>query len=240
MSTCWTATARLWSWPPGQETWGGAWCAQRYAIPLTHERSLVARAGRTLQSVIVNDVRQIPDFLPDPLLPHTPIRDGYSDGRGWQADRGDRRAGYTAERFSAEDVNVQTTLAAQVAIAINNARLFTENARRLAIIENSDDLISLASLVERPYRPIHVNPAGLRLTGYDTLEEFTRQSLEEFYTPQSIAYLRQTAMPVVLKHDVWRGESTLRRKDGTSVPIEQTIFVIHATKRASRTTWRPL
>jgi GAF domain-containing protein len=40
-------------------------------IPLEQEQSLVARAARTRQAVIVNDVRNEPGWLPNPLLPDT-------------------------------------------------------------------------------------------------------------------------------------------------------------------------
>ena len=45
--------------------------AERHAISVNAERSLVARAAREKQAVIVNDVRSEPDFLPNPLLPNT-------------------------------------------------------------------------------------------------------------------------------------------------------------------------
>jgi nitrate/nitrite-specific signal transduction histidine kinase len=42
-----------------------------HRIPLDAERSLVARAARTGEAVIVNDVQAEPDHLPNPLLPDT-------------------------------------------------------------------------------------------------------------------------------------------------------------------------
>jgi GAF domain-containing protein len=41
--------------------------AGNHSIPLNVEKSLVARAAREQQAVIVNDVRSEPDFLPNPL-----------------------------------------------------------------------------------------------------------------------------------------------------------------------------
>ena len=43
----------------------------KHSIPLSAERSLVARAGRTLEPVVVSDVTVSPDHLPNPLLPET-------------------------------------------------------------------------------------------------------------------------------------------------------------------------
>ena len=45
--------------------------AEKRSIPLAAEQSLVARAARTKEGVIVNDVQQDPNFLPHPLLPDT-------------------------------------------------------------------------------------------------------------------------------------------------------------------------
>ena len=44
---------------------------QGWQIPLDQERSLVARAARTRQGVIVNDVRAEAGFMPNELLPDT-------------------------------------------------------------------------------------------------------------------------------------------------------------------------
>ena len=45
--------------------------ARGHSIPFNRPHSLVARAARTRRGVISNDVTQEPDFLPNPLLPHT-------------------------------------------------------------------------------------------------------------------------------------------------------------------------
>ncbi len=99
---------------------------QGWSIPLEREHSLVARAARSRQGVVVNDVRQEPDFFPNPLLPHTRAEMavplivgnqllGILDA---QAD--------TAGRFTEEDVRLQTILAGQVAVALQNARSFSQ------------------------------------------------------------------------------------------------------------------
>jgi GAF domain-containing protein len=91
----------------------------------------VARAARTRQGVIANDVTDAPDFLPNPLLPHTrsecavPIIAG---GRllgvlDVQSDQ--------AHSFTEEEVRIQTILAAQVAIALQNARANEQTAQTL-------------------------------------------------------------------------------------------------------------
>ncbi len=98
------------------------------SILLSREQSLVAQAARTGQGVTENDVRENPAFLPHPLLPHT---------RAEMAAPmivGDRVIGVLdvqsdeVGRFTEQDVMISTTLAAQIAVALENARSF-EQAR---------------------------------------------------------------------------------------------------------------
>ena len=100
--------------------------AEGRSIALNNEGSLVARAGRTRQGTIVNDVTQAPDFLPNKLLPDTRselavpmlVAERLVGVLDVQSDRQDR--------FTDADVRVMTTLAAQIAVAVQNARAFAE------------------------------------------------------------------------------------------------------------------
>jgi GAF domain-containing protein len=110
--------------------------AQGWSIPIDRERSLVARAARERRGVIANDVRAAPDFLPNPLLPETrsemavPIvlGDRLLGVFDVQADR--------VGRFTTADLQIQTTLAAQVAVALQNAYSFTQTQAALAETED--------------------------------------------------------------------------------------------------------
>jgi len=110
---------------------GAQMLAQGWSIPLNREQSLVARAARTRQGVLINDVMQDPGFLPNPLLPETraemaiPMIVG--DRLLGVLDVQSERVG----RFTPEDVQIKTTLAAQIAIALQNARSFAETERLL-------------------------------------------------------------------------------------------------------------
>ena len=96
------------------------------AIPIDQEQSLVARAARTRQSVIVNDVQNEPGWLPNPLLPDTRaemavpllIAGQMLGVLDVQSER--------LNAFTEEDANIQTTLASQVASALQNARSFAK------------------------------------------------------------------------------------------------------------------
>ncbi|HXV99030.1 MAG TPA: GAF domain-containing protein, partial [Anaerolineae bacterium] len=97
---------------------------QGWNIPLAQERSLVAEAARARKAIIVNDVHQNPDFLPNPLLPETRsemavpliVGDNVLGVLDVQAN--------VINRFTEEDVPIKTTLAGQIAVALENTRLF--------------------------------------------------------------------------------------------------------------------
>jgi GAF domain-containing protein/HAMP domain-containing protein len=115
--------------------------AEGRQIPLNSEQSLVARAARTQEGVVVNDVQADPNFLPNPLLPKTRAEMavpmlvsgkviGVLDVQSEQVNR-----------FTDTDVNIQTTLASQIAVALQNARSFT-NAQKQAERETKLNLIA--------------------------------------------------------------------------------------------------
>jgi parvulin-like peptidyl-prolyl isomerase len=95
------------------------------AIPVAQEQSLVARAARTRQPVIVNDVRNEPGWLPNPQLPDTraemavPLVVG-NQVLGVMDVQSDR-----INAFTEEDANIQMTLASQVSTSLQNAQSYT-------------------------------------------------------------------------------------------------------------------
>jgi PAS domain S-box-containing protein len=116
--------------------------AEEHAIAVDAERSLVARAARERQAAIVNDVRSDPDFLPNPLLPETrsemavPMIVG-DKVLGVFDVQSDKPGG-----FSQEDASIYSTLAAQVGVALQNARLYVEQASTVTQLRELDRLKS--------------------------------------------------------------------------------------------------
>ncbi len=133
------------------------------SIPLDRVQSLVARAARERKGVTVNDVTQVPDHLPNPLLPDTRselavpmIAGGNVIGVfDIQSDQ--------VGRFTESDVNIQTTLAAQLAVSIQNVRSF-ERSKREA---------ELQSLV---------NVIGSRIQRTTSIEETLQTAIRELGT----------------------------------------------------------
>ncbi len=113
-----------------------------HAIDINAERSLVARAAREKQPVMINDVRNEADFLPNPLLPETRAE------MAIPMIVGDRVLGVfdvqsnQINAFSKEDANIYATLASQIAVALQNARLYQEQAATVTQLRELDRLKS--------------------------------------------------------------------------------------------------
>jgi PAS domain S-box-containing protein len=126
--------------------------AEGWSISMARQQSLVARAARTRQPVIVNDVRAALDWLSNPLLPDTrsemaiPLIVGNTvlGVLDIQSDQ--------VDYFNQEDTFTKTILASQIAGAIQTVRSFeavVEAQQELAVINKIFQEISRQLDVER-------------------------------------------------------------------------------------------
>ena len=121
---------------------GVKWWIAGHAIQMDTEKSLVARASRERKAIIVNDVRAEAGFLPNPMLPET------RSEMAVPMIAGDKVIGVfdvqadTVDHFTEEDANIYTTLASQVAVALQNARLYVEQAATVTQLRELDRLKS--------------------------------------------------------------------------------------------------
>ena len=132
---------------------GKTMVASGWRIPLDRERSLVARSARGRQGVIINDVRAEEDFMPNELLRLTAAEMAVPMITGDQLlgvldVQSDKK-----EIFTSADVSIQMTLAAQVAVALNNARQYqrTRASEKLirSIVDATPDWIFVKDLNHR-------------------------------------------------------------------------------------------
>ncbi|MBC7879074.1 MAG: GAF domain-containing protein [Anaerolineales bacterium] len=113
-----------------------------HAIEMDKERSLVARAARERKAIIVNDVRSEADFLPNPMLSETRAEIAVPMIVGDKVlGVFDVQSNITGQ-FTEEDANIYTTLASQVAVALQNARLYVEQSATVTQLRELDRLKS--------------------------------------------------------------------------------------------------
>ena len=99
--------------------------ANRHDIRVDTQPGVVALAARTLETIIVNDVRQSPETVVQPAFPLT------RSELAIPMVLGNRLLGIfdlqseQPERFGAEELGVLKTLSEQITIAVRNAQLFS-------------------------------------------------------------------------------------------------------------------
>ena len=117
--------------------------SRQHRIALSKELSLVARAARNREAVIVNDITDSPNFLPNPLLPLTRSEMAIPMIVGNMVIGVLDVQSEEVEHFTDNHRQVQTTLANQLATAIENTRQFTESQLRVRDLEASNRIAEL-------------------------------------------------------------------------------------------------
>lgn len=126
-------------------------------IPLDSPKSPVARAARSREIVVVNNTDLVRDFMPNPLLPQTRSELAVPLVFGEQVlgvlDMQDDQPG----RFTQTELDTFTTLAGQVATALQTAGLFAQVQARflvgqaLAGTQTEDDVLNAMVEVANAY-----------------------------------------------------------------------------------------
>ncbi len=153
-----------------------------HTISLAAPKSLVARAAREGGIITVKNVRENPDWLPNPLLPDTyaemavPVMLG-SEVVGVLDVQSEKVAGLTPE-----DGIILQALANQVAIAVHNARLFTQTQSALYEAQRLQQVYTSHAWAQYG--------AGRVTLNYE-VKQPTLPPLEQITTPEATAVLQQ-------------------------------------------------
>jgi signal transduction histidine kinase len=160
---------------------GQALLERSHSIRIDKEKSLVARAARTRQVISVGDTGKEPDFMPNPLLPETrceiaiPLYIG--DNVLGVLDVQDS----SPNRFTQSDLDVFSTLAGQIATALQNASLFEEVQKTTERLREVDRLKSefLANMSHELRTPLNsiIGYTEIMLMGIDS--QLDPESLED-------------------------------------------------------------
>ena len=145
--------------------------AEQHSISINDKYSQVARAAREQKPIIIDNVQSQPGFELNPLLPET------LSEMSIPMIIGDKVIGVFdvqsrhLEGFSKEDASIYTTLAAQVAVALQNARLYVEQAATVTQLRELDRLKStfLATMSHELRTPLNsiLGFADVMLEGLD-------------------------------------------------------------------------
>ncbi|MCB0211577.1 MAG: GAF domain-containing protein [Anaerolineae bacterium] len=129
----------------GTGTAGAKMKEDGFSIALDAEKSLVVEAARTAATVLVNDVHQARNWLPNPLLPQTrsemavPII-ANKQVVGVLDVQDDKLAS-----FDESDAKLMRSMANQVAIALTNANLFEQTQQRAVELAKAKEAAEAAS-----------------------------------------------------------------------------------------------
>lgn len=191
-------------------------------LTLETQPSLIALAARTRQGILVRDTSQEPDFRPYHLLPDTRCEiavpllaaDDLFGVLDIQSE--------VVNRFDRQELSLLVTLAAQIAVALKNARAMVELNRFATVIDQAADAIMITDL---DGRIVYVNPQFEHMTGY-SLAEVLGQNPRLLSSQQQDKEFYQQFWQTLLAGQTWKGTFINRRKDGRFYYQASTIFPI--------------
>lgn len=152
-----------------------------FEVPLNGEKSLLARAGRTKQSIVVQNVNQDADYLFSSELPDTRSELVLPLTRGQKLLGVIDLQSKIVDNFTENDIRVMTILSRQVSVAIEHAQLFDEQLMITEELRLLDRLKSqfLASMSHELRTPLN---AIINFTQFVSNGTFGEVNLEQAET----------------------------------------------------------
>ena len=140
-------------------------------------RGLIVRAARYGQPVLANDVVQEPDYIPSPQLPETRAELALPLIVGSQTLGVLDLQSNQFDRFGQDEITVLISLANQLAIAIQNARLYAEQIQVAEQLRQLDEIKSefLASMSHEFRSPLSAILSYIELLSLEKLGPVTEK-----------------------------------------------------------------
>lgn len=96
-------------------------------------------------------------------------------------------------------------------------------SKQLAAMEASMDGLAI---LDKDEKYVYLNDAHAKLYGYDSAKELIGQTWRVFYGEKEIVRFEQEVLPALWKNSQWRGETTGKRFDGSSLQQEVSLTLI--------------
>ncbi|KXS30759.1 MAG: Diguanylate cyclase/phosphodiesterase (GGDEF & EAL domains) with PAS/PAC sensor(S), partial [Candidatus Gallionella acididurans] len=116
---------------------------------------------------------------------------------------------------------VEERTAALTAEVAERKRIQEEQARLVAIIEATPDLVGTAT---PDGRLLYINQAGLRMLGFEKGDDVFTQQIKDRHPEWASKLVLEEGIPHALSHGTWSGETAFLRRDGSEVPVLQVII----------------
>lgn len=202
---------------------------QDHTISLTAVKSLVALAARQKEMVLVHNVENHPTFLANPLLPKTkselaiPLQ--YGRSLLGVLDIQDSQPNW----FGPAEVDAMLILAGHIAIALQNARLFTERHQiqkelfyQANLLQNVSDAVIAT---DNEFRIQSWNKAAETIYGWRE-EEVVGKTMGELMSLVYEQSSREEVMAHFLSKGHWIGRISQTRKDGALIPVLSSVTAV--------------
>ena len=92
-----------------------------------------------------------------------------------------------------------------------------------ALVEASPDFIAIAAL---DGSVMYVNPGGRKLIGMAADTDVTTTTITDYLTPEGLVLSLEIEQPAVVRDGHFEGETTLKRQDGSAIPVAVASFLM--------------
>ncbi len=97
-----------------------------------------------------------------------------------------------------------------------------ERNRLLNIIDDATDFIALGTLQAEP---LYINQHGLEMVGLPNSINVNNLNFKDFHSESAAKRMLEEIIPLVLQHGSWQGENVLLHKDGSEIPVAQSLLL---------------